>query len=602
MSRRESGPLARATKAEPRKPADPGLAERLGSGIVRGAAIIAGLTMLSRILGLVRTLVFSQTVGAGCLGTAYVTAYQVPNLITELVLGGALTSAMVPVLARSAARAADDPAERDRVGQILSALLTWTVAILVPLSLVLGAVARPVASLLIPVNAHSGCARADMVSVTSGMLEVFAPQVFLYGLSVVLFGLLQAYRRFTGPALAPVVASLVLITSYAIFVPLNGGRALSSTPLAAELVLSVGATLSIAALVLVVLVPARRLHLKIRLTFWLPREVARFAGGMAAVGVVEFIFIDLANLVVIVLANGRGDTGALVLYNYAWLVFNAVFAVLVLSVVTSAFPVMSVGEGDELDRVCAGSTRAVLLMSWLGGAVIAAIAVPAAHVLARQPDQVGQLILGFALFAPGMAGLAVVTNLSRVLFALRRLKVAAVALSGSWLIVMAVDAALAELVPPRLVVGALALGSTLGQTIVAVPLMIAIRRIRGRAATAGAGRAMATGAGAGAAGAAAGLAATMALPLNGRLLSGVMAVGSAGCAVIVFGVFCYLIGGADVRTIMPRLWRFARTRLLYGHHLQLKLAAALANESFQVRSRISGLEGGEDFVRRGGLA
>ena len=87
------------------EPAEPGLAQRLGAGIARGAAIVASLTILSRILGLVRTLVFSQTVGASCLGTAYVTANQVPDLLYELILGGALTSAMVPVLARSAERA-----------------------------------------------------------------------------------------------------------------------------------------------------------------------------------------------------------------------------------------------------------------------------------------------------------------------------------------------------------------------------------------------------------------------------------------------------------------------------------------------------------------
>ena len=75
---------------------------------------------------------FSQTVGATCLGTAYVTANQVPNLLYELILGGALTSAMVPVLARSAERAARDPAEKARVGDITSALLTWTVIIVVP--------------------------------------------------------------------------------------------------------------------------------------------------------------------------------------------------------------------------------------------------------------------------------------------------------------------------------------------------------------------------------------------------------------------------------------------------------------------------------------
>ncbi len=82
------------------EPADPGLAQRLGEGIARGAVVVAGLTIVSRILGLVRTLVFSQTVGASCLGTAYVTANQVPDLLYQLVLGGALTSAMVPVLAR----------------------------------------------------------------------------------------------------------------------------------------------------------------------------------------------------------------------------------------------------------------------------------------------------------------------------------------------------------------------------------------------------------------------------------------------------------------------------------------------------------------------
>src|ERR1700689_3407168 len=86
-----------------------------GAGIARGAALIAGLTVLSRLMGLVRTLVFSQSIGADCLGTAYATANQVPNLIYELVLGGALTSAMVPILARSAGQAQSDAAARQRV-------------------------------------------------------------------------------------------------------------------------------------------------------------------------------------------------------------------------------------------------------------------------------------------------------------------------------------------------------------------------------------------------------------------------------------------------------------------------------------------------------
>ena len=84
----QAGDSARAVKAEQ---AGADSVRRLGAGIARGAAVVAGLTILSRILGLVRTLVFSQTVGAGCLGTAYVTANQVPDLLYQLILGGALS-------------------------------------------------------------------------------------------------------------------------------------------------------------------------------------------------------------------------------------------------------------------------------------------------------------------------------------------------------------------------------------------------------------------------------------------------------------------------------------------------------------------------------
>ena len=77
------------------------------------------------------------------------------------------------------------------------------------------------------------------------MLAVFAPQILLYGLAVVLYGILQAHRRFTAPALAPILSSLVVIAAYVLFVPL--GRQYTTNvrglPLAAELTLSLGTTL-----------------------------------------------------------------------------------------------------------------------------------------------------------------------------------------------------------------------------------------------------------------------------------------------------------------------------------------------------------------------
>jgi putative peptidoglycan lipid II flippase len=534
--------------ASPTKPAEPG--SRLAEGIARGAAVVASLTIVSRILGLVRTLVFSQTVGASCLGTAYVTANQVPDLLYQLILGGALTSAMVPVLARSAERAAHDPAEKARVGAITSALLTWTVVITVPLVLLIVAAAGPIASLLNPSNPNAHCVHADVVAVTGDMLRVFAPQALLYGLSVVLYGLLQSYRRFVAPSIGPGISSLVLISCYLAFVPLNKGLPLSQLPLSAQLVLSVGTTLGIAALVVVALPPTWRLHLRLRPVLRFPTGVARRAGGLALVGVIELIVVDLSGFVSIALANGHGETGAIVLFNYASQVFNTISAVLALSVVVSAFPVLSARKGPDFDRTSAGSTRAVLLMSWLGTALIAAIAVPAAHVLAKQPDQVSQLIWAFVLFAPAIAGASVIANLSRVMLVIGRLKVAAAALGGSWVIVIVADLVLVPLVPPRLVPAMLALGTTIGQIAVAIPMVFVTRRICGPAAVQGAGHANLAGLVACAAGVVVGVAVSLAVPLHHKLVAVALAVPAVGCAIIAFGVVAYLLDDGDLKAVL----------------------------------------------------
>ena len=544
---------------------DAGLAEPepgsgLADGIARGALIVAGLTIFSRVLGLVRTLVFSQTVGASCLGTAYVTANQVPDLLYQLILGGALTMAMIPVLARSAERAGRDPAERAHVSQITSALLTWTFVIVVPLCLVIVAAAGPIASLLNPSNPNAHCNHADMIAVTHEMLVVFAPQALLYGLSVVLYGLLQSYRRFAAPSIGPGISSLVLIACFLAFVPLNKGRSLAQLPLSAELVLSVGTTLGIAALVAVAIRPTWRLRLQLRPALRFPPGVARRAGGLALVGVIELVAVDIASVVSIELANGYGKTGAIVIYNYGTQVLNSVAAILAVSIVVSAFPVLSAREGQEFDRTSAGSTRAVLLMSWLGTAVIASIAVPAAHVLAKQPDQVTQLIEAFVLFAPVIAGVAVIANLSRVMFVIGRLKVAAAAVAGSWLVVIVACLVLVPLVPARQVVAALALGTTIGQTVVAIPLLFATRKICGPAAVQGAWRAALAGLAACAAGSAVGVAISLAVPLHHKLVAAALAVPAAGGAIIAFGVVAYILDDGDLKTVLARVRRAIRLR------------------------------------------
>ena len=249
--------------------AERGSARQRGGGIGRAAVLIGAITMLARVIGFGRQVVFAHTVQASCLGTAYTTANMVPNIIYDIVMGGALTAVVVPVLAgpalaasaRAGSRApggADDAADREQVRQTSAALLSWTVLLLVPVSVAVAVIAQPLVSLLL--GGTPGCPRASMVALGARMLVVFAPQILLYGLAVVLYGILQAHRRFVAPALAPVLSSLVVVGAYFWFgLAGNGYQNMTRpVPTLAWVVLAAGTTAGVAALVVTPLIPAAR--------------------------------------------------------------------------------------------------------------------------------------------------------------------------------------------------------------------------------------------------------------------------------------------------------------------------------------------------------
>jgi putative peptidoglycan lipid II flippase len=117
---------------------------------------------------------------------------------------------------------------------------------------------------------------------------------------------------------------------------------------------------------------------------------------------------------------------------------------------------------------------------------------------------------------------------------------------------------LAELAPARLVVAALALGYTIGETVVAVPVVIATRRICGRAALQGVRRATLAGLAAGAVSAAVGVSICLAAPVGGKLLAAGTAVVAASCAVIAFGAVAYVLDHGDTKPVLAWLRRAAR--------------------------------------------
>ena len=534
--------------------AERGNARRRVGGIGRAAVLIGTLTMLARLIGFGRQVVFAHTVQAQCLGTAYTTANMVPNIIYDIVMGGALTAVVVPVLAGPARGPA---ADRNQVRQTSAALLSWTVLLLLPVSAVVAIAARPLVSVLL--GDAPGCPRSAMVALGTRMLIVFAPQIPLYGLAVVLYGILQAHRRFVAPALAPVLSSLVVIGAYFWFAQVaDGSQDLHHpVPAVAWIVLAVGTTAGVAALVATPLVPVTRLRLHLRPTLRFPLGISGRVRSLAVAGIATLIAQDASVVVVIVLANWRGGDGTLVLYSFAWAVFFLPYAVLAVPIATSAFPELSARDGT-FDVTTATSTRAVIVASWLGVAGMAGACIPLARVFQSHLGQAAdarQLAIALAAFAPGLVGYGLTANLSRVLYADGRSRASALAVAGGWVLVIIADVLIVPFVPRSAVVPWLGAGTTIGLTASGVALVVLVRRFRGPGALQGWTRAAIAGLAGALAGTAAGLGVSLGLPVVGFLPNEAVSLLASGAVLAAFLAVVALTDGGDLRAVARRVIR-----------------------------------------------
>ena len=292
---------------------------RVTAGVAGGAAVIAALTVASRIAGFGRVAVFSRTVENGdptCVATVYQSANTVPNIVFEVVAGGALASLVVPLLAGALTRG-----DRDEASRTASALLSWTLAVLVPLALVGVLVAEPVTRFLL---ASSGEICPAAVATGTRMLFYFLPQLPLYGVAVVLGGVLNASRSFLLPALAPLLSSLTVAIAYLVFaavVPVGGRQDLTRLDLASDLALAGGTTLGVLVMAVCLLPAVARSGLRLRPSWRFPAGAATRTRALAGAGVATLAAQQVSILVVVRLANGSGGPGAYPAYTYAWTLF-----------------------------------------------------------------------------------------------------------------------------------------------------------------------------------------------------------------------------------------------------------------------------------------
>ncbi len=573
--------MSEPTKVAAGRPNPPG---RLAGGIASAAIAIAAITVLARIAGFGRIVVFSRTVGATCVGEAYQTANGVPNIVFEIVAGGALAGAVVPLLAGRLARGAATrlggakpsgagAGERETravrladwhraaAGQVASALLTWSLAVLMPIALIGILLVRPIVEGLL--GPASGCpSQSSGVDLAVRMLLIFLPQIPLYGVAVVLSGVLQADRRFLGPALAPLLSSVVVATAYLTFGALAGGHEddLGQVSRSAEIVLAGGTTLGVAVLAGSLVLPLRRAGLRLRPTFGFPPGVAANARRLALAGLATVAAQQLATVVIIALAN-RSGTASVVLYGYAWALYLLPYAVLAIPIATSAFPHLSARHdaGDEAAFAAgvAKTTRAVVLASCLGAAVLAAAALPTARAFLDQAPAAGGaddpavLARGLLAWAPGLIGYGLVAHLSRVLYARGRGREAAVAVVTGWAAVALADALLVPLLPGRDAVLALGVGNAIGMSLAGALLVWLTRRSAGSGAVTGLRRAVAAGVSGGVlAGALGWWVGSLGSP--GPLASVGFAAAAALVAAAVYAAAVVAADAADLRTLVGR--------------------------------------------------
>ncbi len=518
-----------------------GTARRAATGVAGAAALIAVLTVLARLAGFGRTLVFTNAVGTGSTGDTYVAANTVPNIVFEVVAGGALASLVVPMLAGGIATG-----DREQVRRTASALLGWTLLVLVPLAALVALLAEPIARVLL-----GGGPDDAEVALAARFLLVFAPQVVLYGLGIVLTGVLQAHRRFAAPALAPLLSSVVVAGAYAAFAGLGGARDVADLTTPAELVLGVGTTLGVAALTLPLLVPVRRLRLGLRPALRFPVGVAPRVRRLAVAGVLTLAGQQLVAAVAIRLASG-GPDGTQVAYTAGLTLFLVPWAAVAVPLATSAYPLLAerAGTGDEAGyrRALAPVTVLVVVASLVAAAVLAAVAGPMARVFlvggpAGDVAALRDTILGFA---PGLAGYGLVAVLTRALYARGLWKAPTACVLGGWLLAVAADVVLARVLPADDRALALAAGHSLGVTVAGLALLAVTARVA-PGGMAGLARCGVPALAAAAAGAAAGLLTARALgadPVPGGSLPGALGAGLLAAAAVTAVAGAVMMGTA----------------------------------------------------------
>ncbi len=392
---------------------DPDAAEEELSGVARSASIISVCVVLSRITGFVRTWSMAFALGATFLSSSYQVANNLPNQLYELVMGGMLVTAFLPVymqVKKKAGKRASD--------EYASNLFTLVI-------LFLGVVAA--LCMIFPqaiVYTQSFMTDQSDMGIAVLLFQFFAIQTVFYGASTILSGLLNANREYLWSSAAPIFNNLIVIATfiaYAVVAP--------ASPETALYIIAVGNPAGVLLQVLVQIPALRRCGVRLRLKIsfsdpWI-RETLKLGASALVITAFTFITVSVMNAASYVFA----DNGPSVI-AYARLWYTLPYSFLAIPITTALFTELSDMHNSEDDEgvvrcILSGSRQILFLLGpfMLYLIVFAEPLVTLYHTGAFTEDKIGQIAQFLAALAVALPFYGLVTFFQKVFSSIRRLGV-----------------------------------------------------------------------------------------------------------------------------------------------------------------------------------
>ncbi len=296
--------------------------------ILGASAAPAVGTALSRASGLLRVSALTAALGLTQVADVYNLANTTPNILYELVLGGVLSSTLVPIFIH--AEGDDDDSA--------SAIVTVSFVAITALTIV-AVLASPLINQLFALPLE-GASKQQQLRMGDEFLALLLPQILFYGITTLVTAQLNARRRFAAPAFAPVLTNIVTsLAALGVWWLVSSGRTEDDSMMTVYL-LGLGTTAGVASMAVALLPSLRRagIHLQWRFKPRHPavKRLLRLSGwtvGFAAAN-------QVALLLVLTLARGSGE-GAVSAYQYAFIFFQLPYGLIAVSIMTAILPDLS---------------------------------------------------------------------------------------------------------------------------------------------------------------------------------------------------------------------------------------------------------------------